>query len=199
MNDEKTCSVLVNIRSTGVWADSRSTNNLHPLSHRRALHLFSVLSQCVWGSIWKRRRKTAVKAHSPLLVLVDRCEGVESKKNSQHPLLSPPLTTPPALSHTFHIYILGLSIHGGLVTLEIWRTKGKMFLHQLPKPPWSRLSSAAALGVKGQCSFHVWSVILSTLLRWHLWGDCLWRPPAWACVYLHCSEICSVIIWQVEL
>lgn len=38
-----------------------------------------------------------------------------------------------------------------------------MFLHRLPKPPWSRLNSAAALGVKGQCSFHVWTVIFQSV------------------------------------
>ena len=67
-------------------------------------------------------------------------------------------------SHTFHIYILGFSIHAGVSTSDMKKKRRKIFLHQLPKPPWSRLSSAAAVGVKGQCSFHAWSVILSTIL-----------------------------------
>ena len=152
-----------------MWTDSHSTNNLnHPLTHQRALHLFSkcvclCLRVCVVASVWNRGRKAAVKARGPLLVLVDRCEGVESEKKTpsihfcHHHLPLP--QHPHTHTHTHFICMWGFSIHDGLVTLEVW---GKMFMHQLPKPPWSRLNSAAALGVKGQCSFHVWSVILST-------------------------------------
>lgn len=68
----------------------------------------------VLGSVWHRGRRTAVKTHSPLLVVTDSCEGVESEKNSRVHLCHQHLQ----LQHSHARSFLDC-----LLIAEIWRKK----------------------------------------------------------------------------